>query len=380
VTPTPAQRLGVIVAMTARLAAHVHQWDSRPFVTASGGGDGAEHADEGDGRLAWLAPRTSRLGSWRVSVATVLACVIPVLSDACVVRGAGWSGVPGSPPGTLSSVSCVGGDDCVAVGFAPLPSSLAYGQQEAVEAARWDGARWHVQPLQAPPDPDSSKLAGASCASPQFCMAVGIGYPEAIPREFYDRTLAELWDGSSWTVQPTPDPSDAGGENELAGVSCASTTNCMAVGAYAPYRPFPAIPRGDIPFTERWDGLTWTLVPTPAGGARAALTAVSCVAPTACMPVGATAVGSGDGVLGERWDGSSWVIELTPTLPGHEAVLQGVSCTSAAACVAVGFTDAVRLSAPISRSSSAGMALPGAWIQPRHPTRLPAISGHMVAC
>jgi hypothetical protein len=284
-----------------------------------------------------LTPRTGGLGSWRVIVAAVLACVIAILSDACVARAAGWSSVAGLPPGNLGSVSCVGGDDCVAVGFARLPDSSAYGQQEAVEAARWDGAQWRVQPLQAPPDPDRSMLTGASCASAHFCMAVGIGYPEAIPLPFYDRTLAELWDGSSWTVQPTPDPSDAGGENELAGVACASVTNCMAVGAYAQYLPFPALPIADIPFTERWDGLTWTLEPTPAGGARARLTAVSCGAPTACMAVGVTAVGSGDAVLAERWDGSSWVIEPTPILPGNESVLQGVSCTSAAACVAVGF-------------------------------------------
>jgi hypothetical protein len=50
-------------------------------------------------------------------------------------------------------------------------------------------------------------------------------------------TLAERWDGTSWTVQSTPSPSPIGSRpnatGALSGVSCVSETSCTAVGSYA---------------------------------------------------------------------------------------------------------------------------------------------------
>ncbi len=44
--------------------------------------------------------------------------------------------------------------------------------------------------------------------------------------------LAEGWDGTKWAVQTTPNPTGASGDSDLSGISCASATACMAVGAY----------------------------------------------------------------------------------------------------------------------------------------------------
>jgi hypothetical protein len=41
--------------------------------------------------------------------------------------------------------------------------------------------------------------------------------------------LLERWDGSSWSAQPPPSPYQSGGPL-LDGVSCPSTTICIAVG------------------------------------------------------------------------------------------------------------------------------------------------------
>jgi hypothetical protein len=46
-----------------------------------------------------------------------------------------------------------------------------------------------------------------------------------------DVTLAERWNGSSWAIQSTPNPTGAR-SNILYGVSCPSTTACTAVGDY----------------------------------------------------------------------------------------------------------------------------------------------------
>jgi hypothetical protein len=42
-------------------------------------------------------------------------------------------------------------------------------------------------------------------------------------------TLAETWNGATWTIQSTPDPTGAGGDAP-AGVSCTNSTACTAVG------------------------------------------------------------------------------------------------------------------------------------------------------
>jgi hypothetical protein len=44
-------------------------------------------------------------------------------------------------------------------------------------------------------------------------------------------TLAEAWNGTSWTLLTTPKPSGAV-ESELVAVSCNSATTCTAFGSY----------------------------------------------------------------------------------------------------------------------------------------------------
>ncbi|MGI8682705.1 MAG: hypothetical protein ACR2JO_11380 [Mycobacteriales bacterium] len=160
-------------------------------------------------------------------------------------------------------------------------------------------------------------------------------------------TLAERWNGTSWTVQSTPNP--IGGENvNLTGVSCASTTVCTAVGQYFG-------PHGrDLTLAERWNGGRWTIQPTPRpAGTRGIelieLSGVSCPSTTACAAVGSYYDSGSDRVvtLAERWNGNGWTIESTPNPTGADvSELNGVSCASStpngwpwpssAACTAVG--------------------------------------------
>jgi len=54
--------------------------------------------------------------------------------------------------------------------------------------------------------------------------------------------LAAQWNGSSWTVQPTPH----GGFED---VSCATPASCTATGLY--FHPFARSPA--LPLVEHWD-------------------------------------------------------------------------------------------------------------------------------
>jgi len=67
-------------------------------------------------------------------------------------------------------------------------------------------------------------------------------------RRVFQATLAEVWDGTSWSSRPTPNPKDPGTNGSvLSGVSCASATACMAVGHYY------------AGLAEAWNGTSWSI-------------------------------------------------------------------------------------------------------------------------
>ena len=96
--------------------------------------------------------------------------------------------------------------------FVPMRSSVVSGSPS-----------WKILPT---PNPDNTyeALNGISCVTTTFCMAVGtLGLDSG--------TLTELWNGSTWKLVPRPNPpGGVPGGGSLLGVSCTSTTFCMAVG------------------------------------------------------------------------------------------------------------------------------------------------------
>jgi hypothetical protein len=212
----------------------------------------------------------------------------------------------------ITGVSCTSRSVCTAVGF--YLNSLDH---DVTLAERWNGTRWAVQSSANPTVTASSTLNGVSCASATFCTAVGY-FATNIGAQL---ALAEVWNGSSWTVQGTPNPT----VGTLNGVSCASASACVAVGSA------PTVPVGQAPLAEVWNGSTWTDHSPPAGSTSASLNGVSCVSATSCIAVG---FGPG-GPLVERWNGSDWSIQPTPN-PGGAGQLTAVSCAAATACTAVG--------------------------------------------
>ena len=66
-----------------------------------------------------------------------------------------------------------------------------------------------------------TSLNGVSCPRPNVCFAVGSTGAEARP----DAPI-ELWNGTSWSHQPSPDV----GHGALDAVSCSGLRACTAVG------------------------------------------------------------------------------------------------------------------------------------------------------
>ena len=137
---------------------------------------------------------------------------------------------------------------------------------------------------------------------------------------------------SGWSIQQTPNPT-GGSDVVLNGVSCASASACTAVGG-------PAQPATTgVALAEGWNGTTWSIqhTPNPAGGSEIHLLRVSCTSTTACTAVGFYSNATTTVTLAERWNGSRWSIQHTPNpAGGSNSTLNGVSCASATACTAVG--------------------------------------------
>ena len=263
-----------------------------------------------------------------------LMLVVAVGMMPAVALGAGWvmQPIPNPTRNNLLGVSCVSATACIAVGSYSRPAALA-------TAERWNGTSWAIQPTPDPADDQFSQLSGVSCVSASACTAVGSYL--GIAGHFV--SLAERWNGTSWVIEPTPNPPDAlpnlvAGPS-LSGVSCVSASLCTAVGSYLGIAGHP------VSLAERWNGASWVIQPTPnpAGAFFTGLSGVSCASASACTAVGVYTNSAGNSVpLAERWDGTTWVIEPTTNPPGAQpredaTGLSGVSCVSASACTAVGF-------------------------------------------
>jgi len=206
----------------------------------------------------------------------------------------------------------------------------------AMLGERWDGAQWVIQPTPDLPGTQISGLAGVSCPSVAACTAVGSA-------NF--ATLADRWDGNAWLVQPTPSPdprpcSECGihAFSLFSGVSCPAITQCIAVGYYADHANLGHI----LTVAELWNGTAWSLQPTaePTGAGQSYLFGVSCTSSNICTAVGASVpvTGSSVGTLIERKHGARWAVQPTPNLAGAVySSLSGISCPAITACVTVGF-------------------------------------------
>jgi hypothetical protein len=194
-----------------------------------------------------------------------------------------------------------------------------YSGHDRTLAELWNGTSWSVVPSPSPGD--SLNITAVSCASATACMAVGAFAPRAGGP---NSALAESWNGTSWSVVHAPSP---GTDDNLVGVSCATATACTAVGSYGAGRA------GVHTLIESWDGASWSLArsPNPSHDGDY-LYSVSCTSATACTAVGAYA---NLRTLAEDWDGTSWSV-VPSTSPGSDSYLGSVSCVSATACTAVG--------------------------------------------
>ena len=265
------------------------------------------------------------------SLLTVVALLLVSVPGQAAARSAVLA--PGAATGQagLSGVSCSSARVCMAVGTRLVGSPVRKGR---TLAERWNGTAWTVKPTPNPKGATNSNLYAVSCSAENACMAVGMYESAAAPQGI---PFAEAWNGKTWAIKRVPNPK-GGTDGGLYGVSCASARSCVAVGN--------AIIKGhNNAFSELWNAKAWRIkiTPRPKGTTYSLLGAVSCRSVTFCTAVGDYQVGnsSTSRTLAEAWHGKAWKIETTPNHKdgANGDALSGVACSSLLACMAVGGYD-----------------------------------------
>jgi hypothetical protein len=182
---------------------------------------------------------------------------------------------------SLMSVSCPSAKSCFAAGTTDSFNSDYSVTTDAGVIEHWNGSTWSfmtIPKLTGNPLGDPVELNGLSCATPSTCIAVGVNSSGF-------GALAELWNGSRWSVMTTPF------NISIAGVSCPTAKSCFASGF------------GGTKSAAHWNGTRWSTMttPEPAGTSSFGFLGVACPTATACTAVGAYTVGSNGKPLIERY-------------------------------------------------------------------------------
>jgi hypothetical protein len=185
--------------------------------------------------------------------------------------GSGWSVVSNpssSDSGSLQAVTCVNADDCWAVGASGSSSLLV--EQET-------GSGWTVVPSPAPSGSSNGGFDGVMCASVSQCWTVG-EYSLSIGN---NQSVIEQNTGGGWTIVSTPTLAGSV-SSEFLGATCGVAAACWIVGVTT-----DASAIGHALIEEDAEAsLSVVAAPTPSGSSSSELEAVTCASVTDCWAVG----------------------------------------------------------------------------------------------
>jgi hypothetical protein len=183
----------------------------------------------------------------------------------------------------------------------------------------WDGTRWTVVPS---PYQGAAELTAVAAVSASDVWAVGIRTTNP------EGSLVLHYDGAQWSTVADGHPNDNTG---LRGVAATSATSVLAGGSTTD-------PNGQrITFVERWDGTSWSVEPTLSEPEYNEFNAIAADPSGAAFGVGWMSPDLGYFAFTERYDGSAWAIEPTPDFGPPNSNLYGVVMTSSTQAWAVGY-------------------------------------------
>ncbi|MGI8589031.1 MAG: S-layer homology domain-containing protein [Chloroflexia bacterium] len=239
--------------------------------------------------------------------------------------GTTWSVVPGADAGgysnVLYSVSATGPSDVWAVGLKSDQGGLGH-QLTLIE--HWNGSAWHIL-LSPSPSNLYDYLTGVKAFAPDNAWAVGYSAGDS------GQALILHWDGTDWRRVPTPKPATIG--NGLRAIGGLSPNDIWAVGSSHTSNNYV-----ERTLAEHWDGSSWSLVPSPnVGNDNSVLDGVAVVSPQDVWAVG-THLDSADTehTLAEHWNGSTWTVVTSPDQINDDTYLRDAVAVSSSDIWAVG--------------------------------------------
>lgn len=142
------------------------------------------------------------------------------------------------------------------------------------------------------------------------------------------RGLTEHWDGTAWSIVPSPNSSSL---DYLVGATAVSTSDIWAVGTEF---------SGHVPmaFIEHWNGTAWSIVTNPAP-ANSDLSSIVAISSTDVWAVGDAVQGNSYITLTMHWNGTAWSVVPSPSVPSAGSYLLGVTAISTSDVWAVGQAD-----------------------------------------
>ena len=246
------------------------------------------------------------------------------------------SGAGANPRVELDAVKCPAASTCIAVGSYEDASSGQVGLLLTGFGSSWTATQAPL-PANADSDPRVS-ISSVACLSGSLCTAVGTyddqsGAPQG---------LLLTGSGTSWaaTEAPLPPPPPGGSDLQLGSVACPAASECTAAGS----RTDDEGPGLAFLLTGAGSSWTATPAPLPgnAGMEPPFRPSVACASAAACLVAGSYDTASNN-VAGLLISGaaSSWSAIAVP-VPSNAgtstAQEQAVACArSASACVAVGY-------------------------------------------
>ena len=201
----------------------------------------------------------------------------------------------------LLGVAAVSENDVWAVGWAQDPNGPTYVKRTLIE--HFDGSTWNIVRSPNSRNDIDSQLHSVSAASANDVWAVGSSHNGSLP----SRTLIEHWDGSQWSIVPSPSPDSQ--FNELRGVVALSANDAWAVG----YRGGTQNETPIETLILHWDGTSWSQVASPniAGGANQPF-GINAISTNDIWAVGSAA----GAPLAMHWYGSAWSVVPVPADAG----------------------------------------------------------------
>lgn len=190
---------------------------------------------------------------------------------------------------------------------------------------------WSHSPTPSPNE-QYSHFLGVAAISAADVWAVGEYDSLAGTYTPLHRGVTAHWNGVSWSLVPTPAVGPSG--TTLTGVAGAASNDVWAVGYSSTYGTPQTL-------AQRWDGAQWSVVPSPVITGGSSLAAITRVAPDDYWAVGNRAGGLPEfnttvATLAAHWNGSAWSAVPSPNVGNRWNDLVAVSATSANDVWAVG--------------------------------------------